>query len=337
MAKLLKHEPDGTKKLYKDVDPAKVDATICDFTDSWLKKALRIAKIKDIQAHIIAGDFGFVETITAKNYRFALGHHAIAMFNNGLHDKLQGSVLSRGQFEDLQNGRPLRNVVVVAAGQPVKKDVSLLKYDPALFIAVPKYSNDQAVALASQRVETDVANKVVNWFNLDKSGDEYRMRWKKRAEMFHRAFANEMILVAKDIATTEQVREAADLPPGVLSLMAHKLSITEAQYFISRFLEFDRYFEGVTTNPALTFWVQQVIEDEIQIEHLRDLQRLYGDKIDPTIEAALDKTMKRHSYLISGNMGKTDSDGKNGESKNQTGKVPLNQPVKSEGAFPELG
>ena len=108
-----------------------------------------------------------------------------------------------------------------------------------------------------------------------------------------------MALVAKDTASEEELSRAADLPASILSLIDNKLTITQAGTYVSRWLDFQlMYDDNQILNPALSFRIHQVILEELLIEHLRDLQRLYGDKIDKPTQDALKEAIGRWSNLM---------------------------------------
>ena len=176
------------------------------------------------------------------------------------------------------------------------------RYNRADFIAVRRYSSDQARGLAMERVENDIENKNVPWHSLATHTKEFQDRFQVRLQMFEDLFLAEMVLMAKDTASPEDIRSAADLPAGILSLIDYKLSATQAEYYISRFLAAQEIIPALRENPFMAFRMHQVILEEIQIEHYRDLQRLYGDDIDKKVQEALSAALSRLSRLMPGGL-----------------------------------
>lgn len=328
MSDLLKSEPDGKNHLYKGVEDDQVDADTDTFTWEWIRKATLLKKKDSFNNHVKKGHFGHVEQISAKNYRMAEGHRAICRFNNKRYPSTSTKIVSRAQHSDMMRRTPVRDMVVMVRGRPWLKPVSLKRYNHDDFIATRRYTEDQVIILAAERVDNDIKSKTVRWHDLpDKS--EYQRLYDERVRMFQDLYASEMILVAKDTASKEDIRAAADLPAGILAMINYKLTLTQANYYISRFVEFQRIESKAVSDPILSYRIHQVILEEIQIEHLRDLQRLYGDEINKQVEDALEKALKRHQVLMP--IGKGSSPGNDGEG--TTGSGPYTPPSVEEDPF----
>ena len=312
MTDLLKQEPGGRSKLYKGVQDDEVDASTETFTWGWIQKATKIQKKARFKDHLSRGHFGPWEEIGSKSYRLAEGHRAICRFNNGRHKQQKTVVVTKQQYEDMQAGRPVSNMTVLVRGRPQLKSVSIKRHNHEDFIAVRRYSNDQARAKALARVEKDISDKIVPWHDLDRENEEFLNKFQIRVQMFEDLMLAEQVLMAKDTASAEDIRAAADLPASILSLIDYKLSVTQAEYYIGRFVAACEMIPGLMKNPFLTFRIHQVILEELQVEHYRDLQRLYGDHIDKSVQDALAASLARLHRLTPGGLMKSNPPGNNG-------------------------
>jgi len=298
MPGLLILDPSGGEKLYKDVEDNLVDSTTQTFDWEWIQKATLLRDKSSFMAHVKKNHFGFVEQVGAKKFRIAEGHRAICYFNNRRYTDQKTAVVTREQYEDMMQDRPIRKMVVTVQGRPCNKRVSLKRYNHSDFIAVSRYSSDKAMVLAVERVGNDIKSKSVRWHSLDRDSDEFQRRYNERVMMFRTLYSSEKVLVAKNTASDEEIRQSVDLPAGVLDLIDYKLTITQAEYYISRVIEFRHLAEAFMDNPVLSYRVHQIVLEELRIEHFRDLQRLYGDNIDKPTEDALGKALRQHSSLI---------------------------------------
>jgi len=314
MSELLRLEPGGRDKLYKDCDDDEVDASTETFTWEWIKKATKIKRKLNFIEHLEKGHFGAWERIGANGFRITEGHRAICRYNNGRHKHQRTIVVSKEQYADMTSGRPVRNMVVLVRGRPQLKPVSIKTYNRNDFIAARRYTNDQARALAVERVENDLADKTVTWHSLPREGKEFQDRYQSRMQMFEDLLLAEMVLMAKDTATPADIKAAADLPASILSLIDYKLSATQAEYYISRFIAARETIPDLATNPFMAFRMHQVILEELQIEHYRDLQRLYGDEINKNVQAALAASLGRLSGLMPDGLTKPKPHGKDSDS-----------------------
>ncbi len=310
MTDLLKIEPAGRSKIYKGIDDEEVDANTAVFTWDWIKRATKIKRKLIFKDHLQKGHFGPWEEIGSNKYRLAEGHRAICRFNNSRHKHQRTVIVTKEQYNDMMNGRPVQNMMIMIRGRPQLKSVSIKRYNHAEFIAVRRYTSDQARGLAMERVENDIETKNVPWHNLGRSSKEFQERFQTRLQMFEDLFLAEMVLMAKDTASPEDIRAAADLPASILSLIDYKLSATQAEYYISRFLAAQEMIPALRENPFMAFRMHQVILEEIQIEHYRDLQRLYGDDIDKKVQEALSAALVRLSRLMPGGLMKPKQSGK---------------------------
>jgi len=302
MPDLLRSEPAGREKLYKGVEDAEVDGTTETFTWEWIRKATKIKKKASFTAHLEKGHFGAFEQISSSLYRFSEGHRAICRFNNGRHTNQKTIVVSKEQYEDMMAGRPVRNMPVMVRGKPVLKSVSIKTYNRDEFIAVSRYTVDQARGMALERVENDIKEKTVSWHGLSRDSDEFRERAFARMKMFEDLLLAEMVLMARDIASKSDLRAAADLPASILNLIDYKLSASQAEYYISRFIAARVMIPEIVSNPFMAFRVHQVILEQMQVEHYRDLQRLHGDSVDKGVQAALDGALARLNKLMPGGL-----------------------------------
>lgn len=305
----MKMEPAGRHKLYIDVEDEEVDANTATFTWDWIKRATKIKTKPVFKVHLQQGHFGTWETISSNNYRFVEGHRAICRFNNKRYKNQKAIVVTKEQYADMMNGRPVRNMMVLVRGRPQSKTVSIKTYNHSDYIAVRRYSNDQARGLAMERVENDIEAKTVPWYNLGRSSKEFQERFQKRLQMFEDFFLAEQVLMAKDTASPEDIRAAADLPATILSLIDYKLSATQAEYYINRFLAAQEMIPALRENPFMAFRMHQIILEEIQIEHYRDLQRLYGDNIEEKVQKALSTALSRLNSLMPGGLMKSKPSG----------------------------
>ena len=298
MGDLLRKEP-GRGKLYAKIKDVEVSPDTSVFTWDWLKKACKLKDIKALLAHLEAGHFGPYEIVAADNFQILEGHRAICKFNNGRYKDQAVTVFTKHQYADMMAGRPMRDMVVLVNGQIMTKPISLKNYNSHDFIAVKRYSPDQANILAIDRVAKEVDGKKVKWHTMPKKSEEYKEHFAQRVRFYNSLYLKEIALVAKDTASDEEILRAADLPASILSLIDGKLSITQAGTYVSRWLDFQLMYDSdEIKNPALSFRIHQVILEELLIEHLRDLQRLYGDKVDASIQSALKEAMARWSNLM---------------------------------------
>ena len=297
MADLLKKEPTGRGKLYTKVKDAEVSPETSVFTWEWLKKACKFKDRKALLGHLEANHFGPYELVAVDNFQILEGHRAVCKFNNGRYKDQAVTVYTKHQYADMMAGRPMRDMVVLVNGQIMTKPVSLKNYDNDDFIAVKRYSPDQASILAIDRVVKEVAEKKVKWHGMPKKSEEYKEQFAQRVRFYNSLYLKEIALVAKDTAGKDEILRAADLPASILSLIDGKLSITQAGTYVSRWLDFQLMYDSdEIKNPALSFRIHQVILEELLIEHLRDLQRLYGDRIDKPTQDALKEAMTRSLY-----------------------------------------
>lgn len=280
------------------VPDERVDSTAEAFTWMWIQKATKLQKKSEFLKHLNDGHFGPWEQIGSNNWRLAEGHRAICRFNNHRFFTHKTPLVTREQYQDLISGRPMRSAVVMVGGKPVVKSISLANYNTKFFIAVQRYTNDQAVSLAIERIENDIEKKIVRWHDLDRESEEFQSYYNERLRMFSDLYIQEMMLVAKSSASPEEIKAAADLPLGITDLIDGKLSITQSEYYITRFVFYQRVWGSFKDNPALLYRIHQVILEEMRIEHLRDLQRLYGDTIDAPTDSALAKALDRHTKMM---------------------------------------
>jgi len=312
MDDLLKSEPGGRSKLYKGVQDDKVNADTETFTWEWIKKATKIQKKARFKDHLSRGHFGPWEEIGSKAYRLVEGHRAICRFNNGRHKQQKTVVVTKQQYDDMQAGRPVSNVIVMVRGRPQLKPVSIKRYNHSDFIAVKRYSPDQAHVKALARVEKDISDKIVPWHDLDRGSEEFQNKSQIRVQMFEDLMLAEMVLMAKETASAEDIRAAADLPASILNLIDYKLSATQAEYYIGRFVAAVEMIPGLMKNPFMAFRMHQIILEELQVEHYRDLQRLYGDDINKQVQEALAASLARLHRLTPGGLMKSNPPGNNG-------------------------
>ncbi len=302
MTGLLKLEPKSGSRLYIDIDDERVDADTEIFKWDWIKKATKIKNLSSLMDHLERGHFGPWEKI-GKNYRLLEGHRAICRYNNDRYINNRTIVVTKEQYDDMMNGRPVQDVMIMVRGKPQSSSVSIKKFDKADFIAVRRYSNDQAQAMAVGRVENDIADGRVQWYDLPRESEEFREHFKKRVQMIEDLYMSEMILMARDLASPADMRSAADLPASILNLINHKLTATQAEYYISRFVAAMDMIPNLRDNPFVAFRVHQIILEEMQVEHYRDLQRICGDEVDSKIQGALQSAMVRlNRLMISGLM-----------------------------------
>lgn len=308
---LLMMEPEdkGKAKLYVGVDDEKVDGRSQKFSWAWIRRATRLKRKDSFESHLDKGHFGAWEKIGAAKYRLADGHRAVCRFNNNRHANQKTIVVTKDQYDDMMAGRPVRNAVVMIKGRPYTKTVTMKRYNKSEFIAVPRYSPDQAHALTIERVENDVAAKIVPWHDLGKRGDKFKKHFQARAQMFEDLMLSEMVLMARDMASAADLKRSADLPASILNLIDHKLSATQAEYYIGRFLAAMEMMPDMTKNPFMLFRIHQVILEEMQVEHYRDLQRLYGDNIDKSTQDALAAALARLHKIMPGGLMNTDLPG----------------------------
>ncbi len=303
MTELMKMEPAGRRKLYLDVEDEEVDASTATFTWDWIKRATRIKTKSVFKDHLQRGYFGPWEALSSTNYRLVEGHRAICRYNNSRHKRQKTMLVTKEQYDDMMNGRPVRNMMVLVRGRPQLKTVSTKNYNHDDYISVRRYSNDQARGRAMERVENDIAAKTVPWHGLARGSKEFQKLFQNRLQMFEDLFLAEMIVMAKDTASPEDIRTAADLPATILSLIDYKLSATHAEYYIGRFLAAREMIPALRENPFMAFRIHQIILEEIQIEHYRDLQRLYGDDIEEKVQKALAAALSRlHGLMPAGLM-----------------------------------
>lgn len=306
MPDLLKSRPIPRKRLYLNIDDEAVSPDIAEFTWDWIKKATLIKRKVTFVTHLEAGHFGPYEVVSDNNWRFLEGHRAICRFNNGRYENQPVKVLTREQFEDLRAGRPMRDMPVMVGGRIVNKPISLKNYNSEEFVAAKRYTPDQANILAMERVEDDVKNKKVPWYSLPKKGEEYKKLWYQRWRFFNDLYLKEMVIVAREIASQDDISRAADLPASILCLINNKLTVTQAEFYISRWIDFQNiHGDEAMNSPSLSFNIHQVILEELLMEHYRDLQRLYGDNIDKSIQDALKDSTKRHQDLMPAEPNKT--------------------------------
>jgi hypothetical protein len=305
MTVLLKKEPKSSNrgKLYSKIDPSEVNCDTEVFTIDWLKKACKYRSKVEILSHLQAGHFGPYCEVADENYEILEGHRAVCRVNNSKYSDQAVSVYSREQWDDIKAGRTIRESAVLVRGRVMTKAVSLKNYSPKDFIAVKRYSVDQANILAADRVVREVGEKRVDWHALSKKSEEYKEKFTKRWRLYNNLYSKEIALVARDMASEEEMSQATDLPASIFSLIDNKLTVTQALTYISRWLDFlEMYDNEQINNPALSFRIHQVILEEILIEHYRDVQMLNADSIDKPMQDALKGAIMRHQALMPGDL-----------------------------------
>jgi len=185
MPDLLKKEPSGRGKLYAKIKDAEVNSDTTVFSWDWLKKACKFKARKQLLGHLEAGHFGPYELVASDNYRILEGHRAICRFNNKQYKDQAVMVYTQAQYGDMMAGRPVRDMVILVNGQIMTKPVSLKNYNNDDFIAVKRYSSDQASILAIDRVEIEVSEKRVKWHAMAANSEEYKSQFHERWRFFN--------------------------------------------------------------------------------------------------------------------------------------------------------
>lgn len=297
MADLLKLEP-KKGKLYLGVDDDDVDDSPQEFKWIWVKKATGLRKKERFEMHIEQGHFGNVTKIGG-HYKFQEGHRSICRFNNNRFEEVtKDIIMSRDDYEDIISGREPKGGKVLVRGMEYTGNASVKKFDPQEFLVLPRYTSGQCRIMATERVEKDIEEKKVPWYDLEKNSYEYKQKWEARYIAIYEPLRKEMLLVAKNTASKRQIEDSVDLPLGILSLITRKLDEPQAEYYISRMAEYIESNPILMSNPALAYRIHQVILEELKIEHLRDLQRLYGDNINKDVETTLKVALDRHQKLV---------------------------------------
>lgn len=276
--KLLRFEPDGESRLYSGLDDKEVDNTEEVFTQEWLEKAT-LLKIRTISKHITAGHIGPVEKIAPKQWRFHDGHRAICRFNNGRYTKSRVLTVSRSQAQEIK--QRLGSV-----------------YDSSKHLAVYRYNADEAKELATQRVDNEIKEGLINWKELDPTSREYQQCCTERINYYYKQLLNEVMLIRKEESSDGRHRQLEDLPFTVLYHIEKKLPKTEAEYFIGQFFQQRDIHPESLENPVIEFYVGQAILEQLVIQKRRDFQTLAGDIADETTEKALTEALKRLGLIM---------------------------------------
>ena len=297
MPDLIKLEP-GKTKLYVGCEDDEIDGAPQEFTWLWIKQATGL-RVKDrFKKHIEDGHFGNCRDAGGGKYYLAEGHRDICRFNNKRFGARKDIIISMDDYEDIICGREPKGGAVMVRGVEYTGNASLKKFDSEEFISTPRYTSGQCKMMAKERVERDIREKIVRWHNLAPNSFEYKQKWEARYITIHEPLRHERILVAKRTASSRQIEDSDDLPLGILALISRKLDERKAEYFISRMAEYIESNPILMSNPALAYNIAQVIQEELIIEHLRDLQRLHGDNINKGVEAALSVALARHQKLL---------------------------------------
>lgn len=297
MAELIKFEP-GKSKLYLGVDDNDVDDSPQEFDWAWIKDATKLRKKHRFKDHLEQGHFGVVTQLGVHSYRFQSGHRAICRFNNNRFEVISDIIVAMDDYEDVICGRESKNGKIIIRGSEFTGNASLKKFDSEEFFALPRYTSAQCKMMATQRVERDLNEKTVGWYDLAQESYEYQIKWKARYNGFYEVLRKEMVLVAKRSASQQQIDDAIDLPASILALITRKLSLSQSEYYIARMVEYIETNSKAMSNPSVSYKVHQTILEEINIEHLRDLQRLHGDNVNQAIEKALNDALTRHNKLV---------------------------------------
>lgn len=298
MAELIKLEP-GKSKLYLGVDDNEVDDSPQEFEWTWIKAATKLRKKGSFVEHLEAGRFGIYKKIGIHSYEFQEGHRAICRFNNERFEHTHNTIImSMDDYESSICGRELENGVVIVRGAEYTGKPSIEKFNPEEFFALPRYTSGQCKMMATERVERDISEKAVGWHDLPVKGYEFKTKWEARYSLFYGTLRKEMVLVAKRGASQQQIDDAIDLPPSILALIARKLTLAESEYYIARMVEYIETNPQAMSNPSINYKVHQATLEEINIERLRNLQRLHGDNVNPSIEKALNDALTRYWKLV---------------------------------------
>lgn len=302
MGKLLKLEP-GKKPLYINIGPETVDGDPIDVSTAWIKKATKIKTQQSLNGHIDRGNFGEVETIGKNLYRIMGGHRKICVFNNmGSNERRAASsdvdIVTRRQYQDIKNGKPPRDEKPLLRGESVSEKTTAKSFDKEDFFPVPKHSKEHALNLATERVNNEIKANSVSWSKLPKDDPEYMSAFESRVGVYYRELRSKIILVVKDKPSKDDLREVEGVPVGFMALLDSKLTKNQAEYFLTRMFEFVDSNKKLMENPAIKYAIMQVIREEIRIEYYRELQDLYGDEINKTVEDALNKAFTRHQILM---------------------------------------
>lgn len=297
MADLIKLEP-GKIKLYVGCEDDEVDGAPQEFTWLWIKQATGL-RVKDrFKKHLEDGHFGNYRDAGGGKYYLTEGHRDICRFNNKRFGFRKDIIISMDDYEDIICGREPKGGAVMVRGIEYTGKASLKKYDSEEFFALPRYTSGQCKMMATERVERDISEKSVGWHDLPAKGYEFKTKWEARYNLFYGVLRKEMVLVAKRGALQQQIDDAIDLPPSIIALITRKLTPAESEYYIARMVEYIETNPQTMSNPSENYKVHQATLEEINIEHLRDLQRLHGDNVNSAIEKALNAALSRYWKLV---------------------------------------
>ena len=274
---LLRFEPDAESKLYLGLEERQVDAAEQVFTQAWLERAT-LLKIRTICKHIDFGHFGPVEKIAPKQWRFHDGHRAICRFNNGRYEKSRVLTVRRNQ------------------AQEIKQRLGF-QYDSNQHLAVYRYDAEEARELATQRVDNEIAEGMVNWQGLDPASQEYQDLRTDRIDYYCNQLLNEIMLIKKADSTSSQQRRAELLLPTVLWHIDQKLPKAEAEYFLTQYHQYRKVNQRNLDNPVIEFIATQSILEQLVIRRRREMQILAGDITDDSLEKVLTMALKRWKDL----------------------------------------
>jgi hypothetical protein len=294
---LIKLEP-GRTKLYLGCEDDEVDGSPQEFTWQWIKQATKL-RVKDrFKKHVEDGHFGEAREAGGGKYYLAEGHRDICRFNNKRFGARKDTIISMDDYEDIICGRKPKGGAVMVRGVEYRGKATLKNFDSDEFFILPRYTPAQCKAMALERIEADIKGKVVPWHDADPASYEYQTNFNIRYSGFYDILRKEMVLVAKRGASRQQIDDAIDLPTSILALITRKLSPAKADYYAARMMEYIETNSKALSNPSIRYKVHQTILEEINIEHLRDLQRLHGDNVDASTEKALNDALKRHKDLL---------------------------------------
>ena len=297
MPDLIKLEP-GKTKLYVGCEDDEVDGAPQEFTWLWIKQATGL-RVKDrFKKHIEDGHFGNCRDAGGGKYYLAEGHRDICRFNNKRFGARKDIIISMDDYEDIICGREPKGGAVMVRGVEYTGKASVKNFDSNKFFALPRYTSAQCKAMTTERIEKDIKSKSVPWHNQDPTSYEYQRNYSTRYSGFYDLLRKEMVLVAKRGASQQQIDDAIDLPPSILALITRKLSPSQAEYYEARMFEYIETNSKALSNPSIRYKVHQTILEEINIEHLRDLQRLHGDNVSASIEKSLNDALSRHKGLL---------------------------------------
>ena len=206
-----------------------------------------------------------------------------------------------GAYRYLDNERFLLkfNAIDEYLNRPLQKKKSKAE-KPLHKIIVPKYNNEEARNLATEKIEDEIQNNA-EWTKID-GAIESEMQ--QRLDFYIQLNLQETtVKEIGDEELSEMSNDYLEIPQNLFNYVATRYqTIAQRDYFLNRYWQyynFNKNNEGFDLkNPAIEMILRNVIDDEIKINHLRWLSNI--DPLNFAYKDALTDAIKRWQDMVSG-------------------------------------